>query len=330
MSGYAGPVTSWRPGTPPETAARRSALLAAARGFFAEREILEVDVPVLTPAAVSDPHIDSMRVCSDLAGGRTLYLSTSPEYPMKRLLAAGYPDIYSIARAFRDGELGRCHEPEFTLIEWYRHGFALEAMAGETCALIARLAGRPELTKTARTWRYADAFSASLNVDITAVPTDELRRIAAADRELSAALGSDRDAWLNLLLSQQVIPGFPDKALTVLTHYPASQAALARLDPADPTTALRFEVFFGRLELANGYVELTDASAQRERFALEIAARRSKGRHDGPVDRRLLAALAAGLPDCAGVALGLERVHMLADGHASIRDVITFGFGDRA
>lgn len=321
-------MTSWRPGTPPEVAARRARLMAVTRRFFAERDVLEVDVPALTPAPVSDPNIESMQVTAATGRGRTLYLSTSPEYPMKRLLAAGYPDIYSIARVFRDGELGRVHEPEFTLIEWYRRGFTLEAIARETCELIATLAGRPELADAPRTLRYADAFAASLGIDIAAASTDELRRTADADDELARALGDDRDAWLNLLLSRHVSATFSANALTVLTHYPASQAALARLDPADPATALRFEVFLGRLELANGYVELTDADAQRERFARETAARRAGGGHDGPTDDKLLAAIAAGLPDCAGVALGFERVHMLADRRASIRDVIAFSFGE--
>ena len=302
--------------------------MAAARRFFAERGVLEVDVPALTPAPVSDPNIESMQVSAGIAGGRTLYLSTSPEYPLKRLLAAGYPDICSIARVFRDGEAGRCHEPEFTLIEWYRRGFTLEAMARETCALIATLTERSKLMETVNTLRYADAFADSLGIDVAAAPVDELRRAAGADRALARALGDDRDAWLNLLLSQRVSAGFAADTLTVLTHYPASQAALARLDPADLTTALRFEVFFGRLELANGYVELTDANAQRERFAAEAARRQASGRHCGPTDEKLLAALAAGLPDCAGVALGFERVHMLAGGHDSIRDVVTFGFGE--
>ena len=321
-------MTSWRPATPPGVAARRSALLAAARRFFAGRDILEVDVPALTRAPVSDPNIESMQIQAGVAGGRTLYLSTSPEYPMKRLLAAGYPDIYSIARVFRDGEAGRWHEPEFTLIEWYRRGFTLEAMAHETCALIAALTGRPELMETAGTLRYADAFADRLGIDVTAAPIDELSRAAGADRELTLALGDDRDAWLDLLLSERLSLGFAADGLTVLTHYPASQAALARLDPADPATALRFEVFFGGLELANGYVELTDASVQRERFAVEAATRQASGRHRGPMDEQLLAALTAGLPDCAGVALGFERLHMLADGHDSIRDVITFDFGE--
>ena len=321
-------MISWRPGAPPEVAARRSELLAVARRFFAERDVLEVDVPVLTPAPVSDPNVESMQVEGDVAGGRALYLSTSPEYPMKRLLAAGYPDIYSIAKVFRDDELGRYHEPEFTLIEWYRHGFGLESMARETCALIASLTARPDFADAFTTLRYADAFTDTLGIDPVTAPIDELSRAADADRDLAHSLGSDRDAWLNLLLSQRVSAGFAADALTVLTHYPASQAALARLDPADPTTALRFEVFFGRLELANGYVELTDANAQRERFAIETDVRRAGGRRAAPTDEKLLAAIAHGLPDCAGVALGFERVHMLAGGHESIRDVVTFGFGE--
>ncbi len=321
-------MTSWRPGAPPETAAERNELLAAARRFFSARGVLEVDVPALTTAPVSDPNVENMRVSARIAGGHELYLGTSPEYPMKRLLAAGYPDIYSIAKVFRDDEQGRHHEPEFTLIEWYRRNFSLDAMARETCELIGSLMQRPGLADTAQTLRYAEAFEDGLGVDPVASSIDELRQLSDADDALARSLGSDRDAWLDLLLGLRLSPTFPAGALTVLTHYPASQAALAKLDPSDTETALRFEVFFGSLELANGYVELTDATAQRERFAAEAASRRASGRHYGPPDEKLLAAIAEGLPDCAGVALGFERVHMLAGGHDSIRDVISFGFGE--
>ncbi len=288
--------------------------------------MLEVDVPALSRAAVSDPNIDSLEVAARVAGDDALYLGTSPEYPMKRLLAAGYPDIFSVARVFRDGELGRRHEPEFTLIEWYRRGYDLADMARETTELIAAVLDRPALAAQCSSLCYRDAFEDAIGLDPHTAPVDALVAAAGTDEDLRQSLGEDRDAWLDLLLCTRIAPGFPEDRLTVLTHYPASQAALARLDPEDPALALRFEVFLGKLELANGYVELADAGEQRERFLREQENRRSANRHVAPLDDRLLAALASGFPDCAGVAVGFERLHMLYEGANDIADVITFSF----
>lgn len=317
-------MTDWRPTSGPETARRRAGRLAAVRAFFADRGVLEVDVPALSRAANSDPNIESLVVEATAAANVPLFLQTSPEYAMKRLLAAGYPDIFSIARVFRDGEIGRKHEPEFTLIEWYRRDFDLETMAGETCELVAAVLDRPDLGT--QSVRYRDAFSESLGIDPLGARPPELATLANADDDLRAALGEDKYAWLDLLLSTRVVPGFPADRLTVLTHYPASQAALARLDPGEPGVALRFEIFLGSVELANGYVELADVAEQRARFSAENAIRRRSGRSSGPVDERLLSALEHGLPDCAGVAVGFERLHMLYDGADDIADVVSFSF----
>ncbi len=323
-------MNDWRPSSPPDAAARRADRLATARRFFAAREVLEVDVPALTRTAVSDANIESFEVTAPSAGATRLYLGTSPEYAMKRLLAAGYPDIFSIARVFRGGELGRRHEPEFTLIEWYRRGFDLEAMAGETCAFIAAVLDRPGLAGDAVELRYRDVFLDRTGADPLLATPAELADIAAADAALRSALADDRDAWLDLLVSTRIAPGFDKERLTILSHYPASQAALARLDPDDPAVALRFEVFLGEVELANGYVELGDANEQRRRFEAERRAREASGRPAHPPDDNLLAALEAGLPDCAGVAVGFERLQMLYDGVDDIAAVITFSFGKHA
>lgn len=321
-------MSDWRPSSGPAIAARRAERLAAVRGFFARRDVLAVDVPALSRAVISDPNIDSFAVRAGIAGGDWLYLNTSPEYPMKRLLAAGYPDIYAIARVFRDGEVGRRHEPEFTLIEWYRRGFDLAAIAAETCELIATVLDNAGLAERAVSLRYRDALETLSGLDPLTAPVAELADFAAADADLRKALGDDRDAWLDLLVATRLAPTFATDRLTVLTHYPASQAALARLAPGDPDTALRFEVFLGETELANGYVELTDAGEQRRRFESERAGRLASGRSTGPIDEALLGALEHGLPDCAGVALGFERLHMLYEGVDDIADVITFSFGD--
>ena len=317
----------WQPSSGPGIARRRAERLAAVRLFFAARRVLEVDVPALSEAAGCDPNIESLQVSPATADGAPRFLHTSPEFAMKRLLAGGYPDIFSIARVFRGGEQGRRHEPEFTMIEWYRRGFDLEAMANETAALIAEVLERPELASGLRHLRYADAFAAELGIDVVDDDTDALAAAAGADERLEGALGEDRDAWLDLLLSSRIAPAFDSRSLTVLSHYPASQAALARLDPEDSRFALRFEIFLGDVELANGYVELCDANEQRQRFSAELERRRLHDQPVAPIDEALLAALEYGLPECAGVALGFERLHMLYEGVDNITQVLTLRSG---
>jgi len=319
-------VTGWQPSSDAGTARRRAALLARARAFFSEHGVLAVDTPALSHSTVSDPNIDSLTVHSALAA-EPLYLQTSPEFAMKRLLAAGYPDIYSICRVFRDAESGHRHEPEFTMIEWYRRGFGLDAMAHETCALVAAVLQRPALAADAITVEYRDAFEAVVGADPLTAPIDRLADAADADARLRQSLGEYRDGWLDLLFSTRVAAALTPDRLTVVRHYPASQAALARLCPQDDGVADRFEVFFGALELANGYVELTDAARQRARFEADNARRRAAGQPVRPIDEALLAALDHGLPDCAGVALGFERLHMIHDDARDIADVMTFSFG---
>jgi lysyl-tRNA synthetase class 2 len=246
---------------------------------------------------------------------------------MKRLLAAGYPDIYSICRVYRDGESGSRHLPEFTMIEWYRLGFGLDEIANDTTALIAQCLDNPGLAADATRLDYRDAFAEFAGIDVLTASVDELATVACADAALRQSVGDDRDAWLDLLLGDVVAPGFRTDGLTVLRHFPASKAALARLCPADPQFSDRFEVFFGEVELANGYVELTDPELQRDRFERELDVRRSAGRNATPWDPLLIGALEAGLPDCAGVAVGVERLQMLHDNAEDIADVVTFTTG---
>lgn len=320
-------MNDWRPSSGPSIAKRRAERLAVVRQFFAERDVLEVDVPALVRAPVTDPNIDSLVVRDTaVAGRRDLYLHTSPEYAMKRLLAADYPDIFSIARVFRDGELGRQHEPEFTLVEWYRRDFNLDSMAKETCELVAAVLEKPGLSEPASI-RYLDAFREVVQLDPLDAGIDELAKLADADAGLRKALGDRRDAWLDLLLSTRIVPQFARDRLTVLSHYPRSQAALSRIDPDDERVALRFEVFLGSTELANGYVELLDADEQRRRFEDDQGERVAAGKPVLPMDEAMLAALDHGLPACSGVALGFERLHMLYEGVDAISDVIPFSFG---
>ena len=320
------PTADWRPAAGVETARRRAAMLAAARRFFDERDILEVDTPAMSRAAASDPHIDSIRAQLDLIPGEDHYLRTSPEFAMKRLLCAGYPDIYEIARVFRDGEVGARHQPEFTLVEWYRHGFSLQDMMRETIEFLERLLESEHLSQPATYRAYREAFRECSDIDPMTADLAALQEAADADARLVAALGASRDDWLDLLLATRVAPTFARDGLTVLHHYPASQAALARLSPSDPSAAERFEVFHGRLELANGFVELADASEQAARFERDQAIRRDHGKPTRPLDQQFLAALGAGLPACAGVAIGFDRLLMINEGTDDITDVVSFAF----
>jgi lysyl-tRNA synthetase class 2 len=300
-------------------------MLRRTRTFFHSRDVLEVDTPALSRYSTSDPNIDSLAVAGNW--DNTLYLQSSPESFMKRLLAGGYPDIYAICRVFRDGEAGRLHQPEFTMVEWYRHGFGMGAMIDETLAFIADILERPELLES-ESLEYETAFQRFANIDPFAATTDQLADTVTADAGLCETLGDDRDAWLDLLLCTQVAPRFPGDRLTVLRHFPASQAALARDCPADSRVADRFEIFYGAIELANGFVELRDPDEQRRRMQSDRAKRRASARRVVPLDEPLLAALESGLPECAGVAAGFERLLMLATGATDIRDVLTFAFDD--
>lgn len=317
---------NWKPSSGVAVARQRAAMLEQARSFFRSRGVLEVDTPALSRFTTSDPNIDSLRVAGPLEATR--YLQTSPESFMKRLLADGYPDIYAICRVFRDGESGSLHQPEFTMVEWYRHGFGLGEMIDETVAFIADVLQRPELTDTVRL-EYVTAFRRFAGIDPLTASLDQLANAAAADAGLRESLGDDRDAWLDLLLSTLVAPNFAGRQLTVLRHFPASQAALARICPADGRVADRFEVFHGATELANGFVELRDPDEQRRRMQADLASRSATARRPVPLDEPLLEALESGLPDCAGVAAGFERLLMLASGAADIRDVLTFAIDDQ-
>lgn len=317
-------MTDWRPSSGPDAARRRAGLLDRTRHYFESHDVLAVDTPALSQFAVSDTQIESFLVRS--ANLPDNFLNTSPEFFMKRLLAAGYPDIYSICRVFRDGELGTRHQPEFTMIEWYRLGMNLTAIVADTVQLIAAAVGNPVLTRQVVRIDYADAFAVHAGIDVFAASVDELGDAAGADSGLRFAIGDDRDAWLDLILSTVIADSFSTDTLTVLQHYPLSQAALARVCPADPRVADRFEVFLGASELANGYVELTDANEQLQRIESDQRARQRKGHKVRPHDRNLLGALTEGLPPCAGVALGLERLQMVYDKADDIGDVVTFKY----
>ena len=302
---------------------RRAAMLERARQYFSAQKVLAVDTPALAPYATSDPNIHSVAV--HMQAGVASFLQTSPESYMKRLLAAGYPDIYSICRVFRDNEAGKHHRPEFTLAEWYRLGFDLRAIIDDTVRFIASCLDVPRLAENIAQYEYVGAFQEFAGVDAFEDTVDQLARVCDSDERLKSEIGLDRSTWLDLIMSTIVAPQFAHDQLTVIRHYPASQTALARLCPDDERVADRFEIFCGDLELANGYVELGDAVEQRQRIERDLEARRQTQSSNFVADEMLLAALAAGLPDCAGVAVGMERLQMILDQTDDLRDVVTFG-----
>ncbi len=313
---------SWRPTAGPAIAKSRATLLRRARDFFDEREILEVETPALSRFAVTDPHIESLSASSAMEP--QLYLHTSPEYKMKRLLAAGFGDIYQICRVFRDGELGRNHLPEFTLVEWYRLNFRLREMMHDTTDFVAALLDRPDLASSADFISYEEAFKKTVNLSPWTAGIADLTKCLNADPQLTDALGDNLDAWLDLVLAEKVVPEFTKDKLTVIFHYPVSQAALARLCPDDAEVADRFEVFYGHLELANGFVELTDADEQLSRFERDRLARRDNNSTIHQIDDDFIDALRAGLPPCAGVAIGFDRLLMLHEEQNDISAVTHF------
>jgi lysyl-tRNA synthetase class 2 len=311
----------WQPTASLGALQTRAALLAAARVFFAERGVLEVETPILSAAAVSDPQIESL--VTQVAGMGKVYMNTSPEYPMKRLLAAGSGDIYQICKVFRDEERGRWHNPEFTLIEWYRLGFDDAALMTEVETLIAGLLAPYRRIEPAERLTYAAALQRHAGVDAHRAGDTELSA-AAARHGIVCHADLDRDAKLDLLMGLVVGPRLGRERPCFICDYPASQAALARLKPGSPAVAARFELYLDGIELANGFHELVNGAEQRSRFNQDLSLRRARGRVTPPMDERLLAALACGMPDCAGVALGFDRLVAIALGAPRLAEAMAF------
>ena len=316
-------MSDWRPTAGPAALKGRAAMLAAAREFFAARGVLEVDTPVLSAAATSDPQLESL--LTRIAGfAAPFHLATSPEYAMKRLLAAGSGDIYQICKVFRDEERGRWHNPEFTLLEWYRLGFDDARLMSEVEALVGELLSPYRALERAERVTYAAALQRHAGVDAHASSEAELAD-AAARHGIACGAELDRDARLDLLMGLVVGPNLGRERPCFVVDYPASQAALARIKPGVPAVAARFELYLDGLELANGFEELCDGAEQRARFTQDLAVRRARGQRETPLDERFLAALEAGMPECAGVALGFDRLLAVALGAARLGDVMAFG-----
>lgn len=315
----------WQPSASIETLRERARLLATIRAFFAARGVLEVETPILGHGGSTDPHLDSLSLEATTTDGRErLWLQTSPEFHMKRLLAAGSGPIFQLARSFRDGEVGRRHNIEFTMLEWYRPGLSLDALVDECDALIRHVL--PSDPGPLRQHRYRGLFRDHLHLDPFQSPLVDLRQRAAEIGGLSMT-DADRDGCLDLLMSFAIEPQLGRDGIDVIVDYPASQAALARkrIDPEDGVEiAARFEIYLHGTELANGYDELTDASEQAARFAEDNRQREALGKSAVDIDRHLVAALDAGMPTGSGIALGVDRLIQLALGKGTIAEIMAF------
>ncbi|MCP3667167.1 MAG: EF-P lysine aminoacylase GenX [Gammaproteobacteria bacterium] len=317
---------NWRPAASRQMLQARADLLNRIRGWFCELGVMEVETPILSESGTPDPALESFQTDYEglgISGPR--YLHTSPEFFMKRLLSAGSGPIYQIARVFRNGESGGRHNPEFSLLEWYRPGYDHLQLMDEVAALVNLLLETP---RSVEFMSYSEAFQHHLGIDPLSSSLFELKS-AAVELGIGGAAElnlPERDGWLDLLLSHGVEPHLGQGTLCFLYDYPASQGALARISPKNPLVAERFELYMEGLELANGFNELGDCQEQRSRFEQEQARRHQLGLPEIPIDSRFLAGLSQGFPDCAGVALGLDRLLMVLTGAESIGQVLAFPF----
>nr|WP_010133270.1 EF-P lysine aminoacylase EpmA [Microbulbifer agarilyticus] len=314
-------ISLWQPTAPLDNLRRRATLLADIRRFFSERQVLEMEVPILSRRATSDPHIDSITAdCS----GASAFLATSPEFGLKRLLAAGMGDCYYLGKAFRNGEAGGRHNPEFTMLEWYRVGWDDHRLMIEVGEFLSWMLNISRVCS----YSYRALFLKFLDIDPHRASLEELKAVVARVLELSFE-PADRDECLDLLMSHHIEPNMDssdERGITLVYDFPASQAALARVedDELGAPVARRFEAYVAGMELANGYWELTDAAEQQRRFAADQQYRAEHGKPVNPYEERLVEALAAGMPNCAGVALGVDRLLILACGAQRIEEVIAF------
>lgn len=317
-------TADWQPCAPIANLLKRAKLINGVRHFFNERGVLEVETPAMSQASISDEHLVpfiTRYVGPQAAQGMDLYMMTSPEFHMKRLLAAGSGPIFQMGKCFRNEESGRYHNPEFTMIEWYRPGFDMYQLMNEVDDLIQQTID----CEAAELVSYQQLFTRILEIDPLVAEKEELKAVAdklnlsdvAADEE-------DRDTLLQLLFAFGIEPHIGKEKPIFVYHFPASQASLAKISGEDRRVAERFEVYFKGVELANGFCELTDASEQRARFEKDNQKRQQRGLPVYPIDERFLAALAAGLPDCSGVALGVDRLIMIALEAEKIGDVMAF------
>lgn len=317
-------TASWQPSPPIANLLKRANIIASIRRFFADRGVLEVETPAMSQATGTDVHLVPFQthyIGPGMAQGTTLYMMTSPEYHMKRLLAAGSGPIYQLCRCFRNEERGRYHNPEFTMLEWYRPAYSMYRLINEVDDLLQQMLK----CESAETISYQQLFLRHLNIDPLSADCSQLHEIAARfDFANLADVEDDRDTLLQMLFTFGIEPYIGLEKPVVVYHFPATQASLARISLEDNRVAERFEVYFKGIELANGFYELTDAVEQRQRFEQENNKRKSLHLASHPIDENLLAALTAGMPESSGVALGIDRLVMLALGAEDLSDVMAF------
>ena len=313
-------MVDWKPSASLQNLQKRAQLLANMRGFFSERGVLEVETPLLASATVPDVFIESIAAqVIDGASSSQKFLQTSPEYFMKRLLASGSGSIYQIAKAFRQEEKSKRHNVEFTLLEWYRVSYSLDQLMTELEQLLQEVLACGPIPRLS----YRELFQQYLQIDPHKISLEDLQRLAAKEVDLSSTDLSRTD-YLQLLLSNSIEPQLPP--FCFIYDYPKEQAALAAIEEDEQGVAVakRFELFGHTMELANGYFELSDAAEQRSRFEADNAMRMEKGLQTHELDENLIAALESGLPSCAGVAVGVDRLLMLLTGAKHIGEVISF------
>ncbi|MFK8048568.1 MAG: EF-P lysine aminoacylase EpmA [Halioglobus sp.] len=310
----------WKPGANHGALRARAALLADIRAYFLDHNVLEVETPLLCERGVTDPAIEPLCVTAGTSIAGPRYLQSSPEYAMKRLLAAGAGPIYQISKAFRDGEAGSRHNPEFSLLEWYQPGFDHHQMMAQVEELVLHCLGPQSMVR----FSYRELFLKFLNIDPFVASCSDLEVLAREKIEIGFQ-SDDRDLWLDLLMSHLIEPAIANLDMCFVYDYPPSQAALSRIaSSGDVEVGQRFELYINGLELANGYCELTDAKEQRARFIADNARRKQYGQLERPIDELLLFAMEQGLPACSGVALGVDRLLMIATGISDIRQLLAF------
>lgn len=317
-------MTNWQPSATIQALKSRASLLNQIRQFFETKQVLEVETQLLASAPVTDPHLTNFETQFDSPLSpeqQTLYLQTSPEYAMKRLLAAGSGCIYQICKAFRNEEAGRFHNPEFTMLEWYRVGFDNWQLMDEVNELMQTVLGCDKAQQIS----YQKAFIDHLDIDPLSASIDMIKEVCN-DKGFANITSSEdnKDTLLQLLFSHCIEPVFAQDSPCLVYHFPASQSALAKISESDPRVAERFELYYKGIELANGFNELSDANEQARRFASDNQQRTSLGKQQVPIDQSFLSALQSGLPACAGVALGLDRLLMLKNQCDKISQVIAF------
>ena len=317
-------ANAWQPTANIETLKQRAQIIQQIRQFFFSRKVLEVETPSLSQHGVTDLHLENLTAHyrgPGFAAGVDLYLQTSPEFAMKRLLAAGSGCIFQLAKAFRDDEFGRQHNPEFTMLEWYRVGFDRAQLMNEVADLVKAVLKVPHCDA----YTYQQLFLTHLQLDVLTCSfadlTNKLQQIERAD---IIDLADDKTGLLQVMFAELIEPNIAVDVPCFVYHFPAEQASLARLNKDDPRVAERFELYYKGIELANGFDELTNADEQLKRFEHDNVLRVNNGKAAKSIDMRLIAALNAGLPQCSGVALGVDRLIMLALGAKSIEEVIAF------